>query len=51
MITDTTSRCITYALQSIDKTTLSYAAVFGLVSVTSLLLLDCSLLTLCNPGR
>lgn len=31
----TTPRCITYALQSIDKTTLSYAAVFGLVSLTS----------------
>jgi hypothetical protein len=31
----TPPRCITYALQSIDKTTLSYAAVFGLVSLTS----------------
>ncbi|KEQ64089.1 allantoate permease [Aureobasidium melanogenum CBS 110374] len=32
----TTPRCITYALQSIDKTTLSYAAVFGLADETHL---------------
>jgi ACS family allantoate permease-like MFS transporter len=30
------ARCFTYALQSIDKTTLSYAAVFGIREDTAL---------------
>jgi hypothetical protein len=51
MAADTLIRCITYALQSIDKTTLSYAAVFGLVSVTRLVLFGCRHLTLYHLGQ
>lgn len=38
-------RCLTYALQSIDKTTLSYAAVFGLVGLRNRRSVRNSLLT------